>query len=97
LPLRPFNLEQARKLQQAWSEFLGIPVEWKNALGMELVLIPPGRYLMGGELAAGEIARRTGMEARLFEHEHPQHLVWCCDATGFRIALIPQLASAKSH
>jgi formylglycine-generating enzyme required for sulfatase activity len=34
-------------MQQAWADYLGIPVRYINAAGMEFTLIPPGWYGMG--------------------------------------------------
>jgi formylglycine-generating enzyme required for sulfatase activity len=44
----PFDAAQAKASQQAWAKSLGqaSPVA-KNSLGMELVLIPPGKFRMG--------------------------------------------------
>jgi len=49
LPLKtPFDEAQAKAAQVAWAKSLGkpSPVE-KNSIGMELVLIPPGKFTMG--------------------------------------------------
>jgi formylglycine-generating enzyme required for sulfatase activity len=45
--IEPFDAKQARKHQQEWAEYLGVPVEYENTLGMKFVLIPPGEFLMG--------------------------------------------------
>ncbi len=45
--IAPFNAGQAKKHQEEWAEYLGVPVEWKNSIGMKFVLIPPGEFLMG--------------------------------------------------
>jgi len=45
--IAPFDADQARKHQEAWAEYLGTPVEMTNAIGMKLVLIPPGEFTMG--------------------------------------------------
>jgi formylglycine-generating enzyme required for sulfatase activity/serine/threonine protein kinase len=47
LAVAPFGPEQARQHQQVWADYLGVPIEWSNSLGMEFVLIPPGEFLMG--------------------------------------------------
>jgi len=47
LAIAPFKAEQARKHQEAWAEYLGLPVEWENSIGMKFVLIPPGEFMMG--------------------------------------------------
>jgi formylglycine-generating enzyme required for sulfatase activity len=43
----PFDAAAAKKHQKAWAEHLGTPVEITNSIGMKLVLIPPGEFLMG--------------------------------------------------
>jgi formylglycine-generating enzyme required for sulfatase activity len=43
----PFDAKKAKELQEAWSKYLGVPVETTNSLGMKFVLIPPGEFLMG--------------------------------------------------
>ncbi len=47
----PFDAAQAKAAQEAWAKSLGkpSPVE-KNSIGMDLVLIPPGRFRMGSPL-----------------------------------------------
>jgi formylglycine-generating enzyme required for sulfatase activity/serine/threonine protein kinase len=43
----PFDEAKAQAHQQAWAKHLGEPVVTTNSLGMQLALIPPGRYGMG--------------------------------------------------
>ncbi len=45
--IAPFDAEQAKRHQEAWAKHLGVPVELTNSIGMKLVLIPPGEFLMG--------------------------------------------------
>jgi serine/threonine-protein kinase len=47
LAVAPFDAEQARKHQEAWARYLGVPVEITNSIGMKLLLIPPGEFMMG--------------------------------------------------
>jgi len=47
LAVSPFNATAAQGYQQAWAQYLGQPVELTNSLGMKLVLIPPGEFMMG--------------------------------------------------
>jgi len=49
LAVAPFNAEQAKQHQQAWADYLGLPVEWENSIGMKFVLIPPGEFMMGSD------------------------------------------------
>jgi formylglycine-generating enzyme required for sulfatase activity len=47
LAVAPFDSDQAKALQKAWADHLGIPVEITNSIGMKLSLIPPGEFMMG--------------------------------------------------
>ncbi len=47
LAIAPFDAEEARAHQEAWAEHLGVDVELKNSVGMQLRLIPPGEFMMG--------------------------------------------------
>jgi formylglycine-generating enzyme required for sulfatase activity len=42
-----FDAAQARAHQEAWSNYLGVPIEQTNSIGMKLRLIPPGEFMMG--------------------------------------------------
>jgi formylglycine-generating enzyme required for sulfatase activity len=46
---------EAKQVQQQWAQYLGVPVEQTNSVGMDLVLIPPGEFDMGS--TPEEIAR----------------------------------------
>ena len=63
LAVAPFDADQAKRHQQAWAKYLGVPVMKTNSIGMKLVLIPAGQFRMG----AGQLDRITD--------EHPQHEV----------------------
>jgi formylglycine-generating enzyme required for sulfatase activity len=43
----PFDAAQAKQHQQSWADYLGVPVEYTNSIGMKFRLIPPGEFLMG--------------------------------------------------
>jgi eukaryotic-like serine/threonine-protein kinase len=45
--MAPFETKQARGFQDAWAKHLGEPVEFENSIRMPLVLIPPGKFMMG--------------------------------------------------
>jgi formylglycine-generating enzyme required for sulfatase activity len=47
LAIAPFTPEEAQQYQEKWAEHLGVPVEQENSIGMEMVLIPPGEFVMG--------------------------------------------------
>ena len=46
-PKFPFDATAASLYQQAYSEYTALPAETTNDLGLKLVLIPPGKFLMG--------------------------------------------------
>jgi formylglycine-generating enzyme required for sulfatase activity len=43
----PFSAEAAKEAQEALSSSLGNAIQEKNSLGMAMVLIPPGEFMMG--------------------------------------------------
>ena len=45
--IAPFDAEQAKKHQEAWAKYLGVPVEYTNSIGMKFILLPPGEFTMG--------------------------------------------------
>jgi formylglycine-generating enzyme required for sulfatase activity len=52
----PMTAAEIQSLQQQWADYLGVPVEWKNSVGISFVLVPPGNFRMGGtaeQLTAG--------------------------------------------
>ena len=51
----PFDAARAKQHQEAWADYLGVPAETTNSIGMKLVLIPPGQFDMGS--TPEEIAR----------------------------------------
>jgi formylglycine-generating enzyme required for sulfatase activity len=53
--IAPFDASKAKELQEAWAKYLKVPVETTNAIGMKLVLIPPGEFTM----SEGEQAHRV--------------------------------------
>ncbi len=52
----PFDAEAARVHQSAWAAHLGTRVEITDSIGMTMVLIPPGEFLMGSSDAQVEEA-----------------------------------------
>ncbi|MCA9085141.1 MAG: SUMF1/EgtB/PvdO family nonheme iron enzyme [Planctomycetaceae bacterium] len=42
----PFDAAQAKVHQQVWAKYLGEPVVTTNSIGMQLAVIPPGRFRM---------------------------------------------------
>ncbi len=44
-----FDEPSARRAQHAWATYARVPVRTTNSVGMKLVLIPPGEYVMGSQ------------------------------------------------
>ena len=82
LAIAPFTPEEAKQHQQAWADHLGIPVEFENSIGMEMVLIPPGEFMMGSSNEEVDHllkeAKATNMNDLCFKRipsESPRHRV----------------------
>jgi formylglycine-generating enzyme required for sulfatase activity len=79
LAVAPFDAKQARKFQDRWAPQLGAPVEITNSIGMKLVLIPPGEFMMGSpkELIEEELKRPDNDQwyKERLPGEGPQHRV----------------------
>ena len=78
--IAPFDEEQAQQHQTAWAEYLGVPVEYENSIGMKFRLIPPGEFLMGStpeEIAAAlkEVDPKDKHWQECIQSEAPQHKV----------------------
>jgi formylglycine-generating enzyme required for sulfatase activity len=79
LAVAPFDEKKAKEHQEGWSKHLGVPVEMTNSIGMKLVLIPPGEFMMGSpkELIEDEL-KTHGDEPWYKDHlpgEGPRHRV----------------------
>ena len=79
LAVAPFNEKTAKQHQARWAKFLRVPVLQTNSIGMILVLIPPGEFMMGSpkELVEEELKADGGNQlykAHL-PGEGPQHRV----------------------
>jgi formylglycine-generating enzyme required for sulfatase activity len=77
----PFDGAEAKRRQQETAKALGVPVEKTVDLGdgvkLELVLIPAGEFMMGGDESPEEVARKSGWDGAKdwCKNEHPQHKV----------------------
>lgn len=45
--IAPFDEKQARAYQAAWAKHKGVLVQTTNSIGMNMVVIPPGKFMMG--------------------------------------------------
>ncbi len=83
LAVAPFNATEAKAHQTAWAKHLGIEVEMPNSVGMKMVLIPPGEFMMGStdEQVEQALKAADGIKAdqqtkdRIQKAERPQHKV----------------------
>ncbi len=77
LLVAPFDAAAAKSAQRAWSEFLGVPVETTNSLGMRFALIPPGEFAMGSTPAEIErvIQSNSAFKPEWGAWEQPRHRV----------------------
>ncbi len=77
--IAPFDAQQAEQHQRAWADYLGVPVEYEDSIGMKFRLIPPGEFLMGStpEEIAASLKVAGGDEAwrERIKSEGPQHKV----------------------
>jgi len=58
VPEFPFEANAALEYQRAYAAWVGVPLEWKNDMGMSFVLIPPGTFRIGSP--ADEPGRNNG-------------------------------------
>jgi serine/threonine-protein kinase len=75
LAVAPFDAKEAREHQQAWADHLGVPVETTNSIGMQMVLIPPGMFLMGVHEPTVSLAKAFKVPSYFFDSEKPLHRV----------------------
>jgi serine/threonine protein kinase len=82
--LAPFTVRQARATQEAWASYFHTKVEQTNTIGMTLVLIPPGEFLMGSTPEQSALGRKMAEDAKIkpdawewqrLAEEGPQHRV----------------------
>lgn len=75
----PFTAAIAKQHQKAWAAYLGVPVESKNSNDMPLIVVPPGKFLMGSPSEESEFIRngklRTADSDRRLAASEPQHEV----------------------
>lgn len=65
LAVAPFDAVVAKSHQQAWSRYLGQPLDLTNSLGMKLTLIPPGEFLMGSPESEAERSDESQHRVRI--------------------------------
>ena len=74
---------------------------YTNSVGMELVWIPAGEFVMGGDLTPERLEQITGVESKNFRREHPQRQVRLTHPFYIGRAVVTQgersLLSKQSH
>jgi serine/threonine protein kinase/formylglycine-generating enzyme required for sulfatase activity len=107
--IAPFDAAQAKAHQKAWSDFLGVPVESTNSLGMKMILIPPGTFTMGSSPEQIEVAKQIATAAgavptqlKNLEAEGPQHVVtltkpFLCSATEVTVDQFRRFVEATNY
>jgi serine/threonine protein kinase len=70
--IAPFDAAQAQQHQAAWANYLGVPIERTNSLGMKFRLIPPGEFLMGStEDDVAQVLRELGLDGGSYNGIEP--------------------------
>ena len=92
--LAPFDAKKAKDHQAAWAKQLGVPVEITNSIGMKLVLVPPGEFMMGSpkELIEEQLKRVDNDQwyKERLPGEGPQHRVRITRPFYFGVYLVTQ-------
>ncbi len=63
LLVAPFGEVAAKEAQKKWAGHVGSPVEISNKIGMQMTLIPPGRFEMGSKDSSDELRSLFPVEA----------------------------------
>ena len=63
LAIAPFDAAQAKEFQQQWAKHAGKEMTFTNSIGMKMVLLPPGEFMMGIKDAAAIDELRKNMLA----------------------------------
>jgi alpha-galactosidase len=74
----PFDAAKAKGHQKAWAQYLGVPAEMTNSIGMKFALIPPGEFDMGTSDADFErlMAESDGPINNMLESDIPAGYQW---------------------
>lgn len=82
-PAFPFSAEAARRYQKAYADWLGLPLEWTNDLGITFILVPPGSFLMGSPTnEPGHNGNGYDETPHIVTLTHPFYLAKCETTTG---------------
>ena len=91
---RPLRPPKAKEHQAAWAKHLGVPVEITNSIGMKLVLIPPGEFMMGSPKELIEEELKAHGDDQWYKEclpgEGPRHRVRITRPFYFGVYLVTQ-------
>ncbi len=66
IAVAPFDAQAARQFQKEWAASLGLDRVWENSIGMKMVVIPPGQFLMGSPIdERGRYSNENQVEVKL--------------------------------
>lgn len=68
-----FATESVKQKEIQTSE--AVPKSYTNSIGMEFVMVPAGKFMMGSKLSPKKLAQKYGGTPDYYEREHPQHNV----------------------
>jgi formylglycine-generating enzyme required for sulfatase activity len=74
-----------------------------NSIGMKLVWIPPGEFMMGSKFSPHEVNRRYVGNPVIFQNEHPQRKVtltrgfWMGESEVTQVQYLAVMGSNRSH
>lgn len=76
LLISPFDEKEAGDKRRAWARHLQLEEKRKNSIGMELLLISPGRFAMGSSESPDDLTNAVPISTReWFASEQPVHRV----------------------
>lgn len=83
LAIAPFSASEAKQHQERWATFLRTPLQQANPVGAQMILIPPGEFMMGSSLEQVDAAVKFAVDhhladwlvSRIRDTESPQHPV----------------------
>jgi formylglycine-generating enzyme required for sulfatase activity len=69
----PFDGAAARAHQEAWAKHLGISVRTTNSVAMQMILIPPGEFVVGSDVAEADAVQKSGRLPGFMKVQEPQY------------------------
>jgi len=90
LAIAPFDAKRAEQYQQAWADSLGVPINTTNSIGMRLVLIPPGEFMMGSPASDPDASSDEKPRHKKPRHKKPRHKVRITNAFYLGVTEVTQ-------